>query len=214
MITGQLTPNGVSGNYPTPTADILDAVVSPSMALRAVEQSAGATIHVRNIQLTTVGSIRVYVLSTRDHGEFLVGVEDGRLVTISPELAAELAAARMSPEIGASPPELLEAHDWWYPGGELPVYRVRFDNGTVAHVSTTRGSVRLSDWMTVTRQLFVGLHEFNTVKNILRLGRGHSLLWAASLGGLLVVFTGYTMSFSLVRRWKRNAAAPREVTNA
>jgi len=214
MITGQPTPAGVSGNYPSPTPDILDAVVSPSMALSAVEQTAGATIHVRNIQFTTVGSIRVYRLLTRDHGEFLVDVEYGRIVTITPDLAAELAAARMSPDIGADPPELIDAHDWRYLNGELPVYRVRFANGTLAHVSATSGRVWLSDWMTLTRTGLVGLHDFYTIKTILRMGGGNALLWAASLGAVLVVLTGYTMSFSLVRRWKRNAATTGEATNA
>ncbi len=202
MVLGPLTPDGIAPTRATPVSDLSRAVMSPSEAMNRIARALGEDVVSTNIQFGVVGELRVYQITTMSKGVVLVDVDSGGIITITPEFARQLAEGWMAPGISPGPLEVVEAYDWRYIRGPLPVYRVRFDNGTIAHISPTTGRVRLTDFTIQLRGALVGLHDFGVLSTLFGFAIGEWLLWAASLGSLVVIATGYFMAYPTLRFWK------------
>lgn len=206
MVLGPLTPDGIALSRATPVWDLSCAVISPSEAMNRIARALGEDVVSTNIHFGVVGALRVYQITTRSKGVFLVDVDSGHIITITPELARQLAEDWMAPGISPRPVQVVEAYDWRYIRGPLPVYRVRFDNGTIAHISPTTGRVRFTDFTIQLRGALVGMHDFGLLSTLFGFAIGEWLLWAASFGSLVVIATGYLMAYPALRFWKKSAS--------
>ena len=198
MLVGSPTANGITMNRPRPTTDLTGAVISPSEAVARVEAGSGngGAARVRRIGLRAVGTRRVYDLGVGGGRSVLVDVETGEIVRVDMRLARELASSWMQPDIKIAEERVVESYDLWYVRGTLPVFRFVFDNGTRAHVQTATGDVTLADRGVLAFFGIVGLHDFSILASVFRIGIGRWLLWAASLGSIVVIVTGYSMAYA------------------
>ncbi|UCG74986.1 MAG: PepSY domain-containing protein [Gemmatimonadota bacterium] len=201
MIVGPPAPSGQRTGALRP--DLTQAVVSPREALARVAAAADEDVVVRRVQILPIGGRTAYLFATKS-GDYLIDAESGRPLTITPELARRLAADRLDPGLQADPIEEIHSHDFWYVSGQLPVFRVRFSNSTVAHVSPATGEVQVTD---LSRQLFTllagGMHTFWPLSVVVGLPVGKWLLWAASFASLILIGSGYWLAFPRWRAWRR-----------
>lgn len=198
MILGFVpTANGITMDQPRPATDLTGAVISPSEAVAAVSAGPGTdgAVTVRNIRFRAVGTRRVYDLEVEGAGSVLIDIKTGEIVQVDMELARELARGWMQPDREIVEERIVESYDLWYAGSVLPVFRFVFDNGTRAHVEAATGDVTLADWEVQAFYGILGLHDFSVLASVFRIGIAHWLLWAASLGSIVVIVTGYFLAY-------------------
>ena len=191
------TAKGNRIDRPGPSTDLTGAVISPSQAVArtGADPGVGGAPSVRGIRLGVVGTRRVYVVEVADEGSVLVDIETGEIVRIDMPLARELASGWMQPDREIAEERIVDSYDLWYVRGSLPVFRFVFDNGTRAHVQTDTGEVTLADRSFQVYHGITGLHDFTILTSVLRIGNTRWLLWTASLGAIVVIFTGYFIAY-------------------
>ncbi len=170
--------------------------VSPTEAVAAAWTDSRTAPEVLAVNLVRVGSRLSYRILFRGVGSRLVDAGSGEAFDISAGLAAQLVREGFVGAPAVSGTELLQWHDWRYPRGELPIYRVTFDGerGLIAYVSSTSGDIRLSTPRTRIRALAGSVHDYSVVRFLIgsiNLQRG--LLIACGLLALGVVASGYLL---------------------
>jgi uncharacterized iron-regulated membrane protein len=213
---------GIVMLFPGPTPDALlpfapedvdyaAATISPAEATARVQEEMGAEAARINLALRTLQGRVVYEVRPDGAETRLVDGQSGDIITITPELARTLAAARLRPEASITDVELLDHHDSRYRTGPIPVYRAQVDvgPGTLIYVSAVNGSViQASDRWTMVRAAFLSIHTFGTLR--LAFGPGapsRELLVVAALTMMCVVATGYTLAWKVTRGWRRHEAS-------
>jgi uncharacterized iron-regulated membrane protein len=205
MLTPPLTPNAV-GPYDGPVVEWSDADLSPADLL-GVLQARGDSTPILNLILAQLSDTPVYRVRT-GAGRHMIDARSGTFISIDEVLAIELASARVRPEVNTERVELVNSHNWLYPNGPVPVYRVRFDTGdrSWGYVDPATGAVQYSSRATRLRTVVISLHELGLRGAIAVLGDWIPLrliLVIASLGLLGVSFTGYYLA---LRKWRRPRA--------
>lgn len=183
---------------PRPKLDLAAIAAAPADVIRNLRAEAGRPLEIDQIVLRPLRDRPVYEVRARNAPRSLWDPVTGQRVTITQEMAVQIARDSLRDDVGAASVERLEAHSFTYPGGDLPAYRIEFENGrgTIAHVSAVRGTVRFTDARKRTWHFFKSLHEFIPLHQLLgsnRLRRG-TLMTVSGLA-VVVVITGYYLVF-------------------
>jgi len=200
-------------------ADYRAASLSPAEAIKALEASLGKPVSVTWTDLRQVRETVVYEIYLADQGVYLVDASSGEMVWITPELAEGIARDRISltgedgNQAELASVERLEAHDLLYPFGNLPVYRVRFeeDGSNIYYISALDGSLSQSNQLTRLSAAITSLHTFEPVRlvtdnNLVRKG----LVVLFSSIGVCTALTGYLLALLPIfpRRTKSKNVSP------
>jgi len=179
----------------------------PAAAIAPAEAVAVASDHaperVRNLNMWAVASRLFYRVSLKDGPVQLVDATTGQLVTITPDLAEQIARAIfVMPEAPVDTVERVDEYSMRYGAGPLPVMRVVFadDDNTVVYVGVADGAVLGGGTSHRIRAIVSGLHSFYPLR-ILISARGEK--GALILAGVLMivgVLTGYWLALPV--RWR------------
>jgi uncharacterized iron-regulated membrane protein len=192
---------------PPAVANYSGSTLSPAQAVALVAGREADSGAVTSLVLLRLGNRSAYQITVKGGRSYLIDAGSGERVIITAELARGIAEENLGGDVPVRGVEELSHHDFRYPAGSLPVYRVLFADPreTVAYVATRDGSVRLSDWRHRVRATIGGLHTFQPVELLtgsdsLRV----TLLHLASLISIALIATGYYMSLPK----RRGAARP------
>ena len=188
---------------PAAPPDYSGSTVSPAQAVALVAGREADSGAVTSLTLLRLGGRSAYQIIVKGGRSYLVDAGSGERVVITPELAQLIATESLGGDVPVRGVDQLAHHDFRYPAGPLPAYRVLFADPreTVAYVSVRDGSVRLSDWRHRVRATIGGLHTFQPVELLsgsdsLRV----TLLHLTSLISVALIATGYYMSLPTRRK--------------
>ncbi len=194
---------------PPPTPDpeqLLALVISPAEAIQRAT-APGDTAQVTGLSLQPLGDRMVWRMQRRGRPVVLVDGETGEPVSITSELAAEV-ARRAAPGTVTSV-LLQDAHSADYPAGRVPVYRADLADGRSVFVVASDGSVvmRRRGFWSPTR---IGdLHTFDPLR---LLPRGNEVRVGSLLltGGIALVLsvTGFVLWYLRLRPFHRRRSLP------
>jgi hypothetical protein len=193
---------------PSAPIDFHGVSVSPAEAVKALDKILGETAQVSGLYLIRVRDSMVYKIVLRTGRPHLIDAQSGRIVTITPEVAEQIARDEFSTKAGVRNVVRLTDHDLDYSRGPLPVYRVVFEDrhGTISHVSIDDGSVRQANRWLRLRDRIIGFHTFHAfLGGHERLRKG--LLLLVSLLGLAAVASGYYLALPGALRRRRASAS-------
>jgi hypothetical protein len=189
-----------------PLSDVIDikkVSLSAQEAVAKLTPKFGEMPQVREVTLKRIADRDVYEIHTANHGPHLIDAQSGELYSITTQRAADVAKRHMA----SGPPELkielLSRHEFSYPWGPLPVYRVvsEQDPSTIYYVSAHDGAVRRSDRESRIRNAIVSLHTLDPVKLLIeREAVRKGLLLSLSLIGIAAVGTGFYLALPRLRR--------------
>jgi len=177
------------------------ALVAPAEAV--VVASGQAPERVRNISIWAVAGRVFYRISLRDGPVQLVDAITGERVTVTDELAEQIARSIFG--LTEAPVDTVERVDQYsirYAGGPLPAMRVVFadDNKTVVYVGMADGSVRGGGTSHRIRSIVGGLHTFYPLRVLVSPKGEKGILVLAGLISIVGVLTGYWLA--LPGRWR------------
>jgi hypothetical protein len=188
----------------TPAApDWREAQIAPDAAIRA----AATLIDDRSlvpdsVQLRPLLGAPVYSISFAGGSTVFVDARTGKAFGMDADLARRVAEAARGVDARAA--QRIDHHGRHYITGDLPVYRVDFsDGGPGAFVSVRTGTVVLTTWWSLLRQLLAAAHDGRVVD--LLMGRTASRLISLGFSTLIVAatVTGLWLVFPIWRRNKR-----------
>ncbi len=190
----------------SPATDFSAVSVSPAQAIASLNGRGVTSQSVQGVSLNRWGSRTVYSIQARGEGTVHVDAVTGETVTINADEARRVAREMYEGPGTPSEPELLERHDPRYFNGELPVYRVSFDDphGTQVTIAVRSGTVSWRDGRSRFRYYMSAFHDLWPVRPAL--GRNAYVLGMVG-GGLLALITALTGYWLAFRRggwrWKR-----------
>lgn len=203
VVTGlvMIIPGPDESGGPAAPVDYAALAITPAAAVRTVEASSG--VPAGNLRLGRLGDRIVYVVSPRDRPPQLVDAASGALVSLTPELAGELARHRLPATVRVTSVTRIERHSLSY-HGPLPAYRVDFDDarGTRAYVNAVTGEVQRNGRFNRFKGLFASLHLFQPLDALPGGSRARkAALWLTSGIVIGISLTGYWLA--LPRRWRQ-----------
>ena len=178
------------------------AVIAPAAAVAVA--SGDAPEGVRNINMWAVAGRLFYRVSLKDGPVQLVDATTGQLVTITPDLAEQIARAIfVIPEAPVDTVERVDSYSMRYAAGPLPAMRVVFtdDNETVVYVGEADGAVRGGGTSHRIRSVVAGLHTFYPLRVLVSDNGEKGALILAGVITIVGVLTGYWLA--LPGRWRR-----------
>lgn len=181
--------------------DIKKVSVSVKEVLSNLETVVGDLSQVRSVTLKRIVDSDVYEIITTSRGPLLVDAESGNLFSITAQRAEAIAKRHMASGPRELRVEPLSHHEFTYPWGPLPVYRVVVpeDPSTFYYVSARDGTVNRSDRETRIRNAIASLHTLDPVKLLIeREAFRKGILILAAIVDLAAVCTGLTLA---VKRW-------------
>jgi hypothetical protein len=185
------------------------AEVAPA---EAVEVASGrAPERVRNINMWAVAGRLFYRISLRDGPVQLVDATTGEPVTVTAELAEEIARSIFGlTEAPVDTVERVDQYSMRYAAGPLPAMRVLFAdrNKTVVYVGIADGAVRGGGISHRIRSVVVGLHTFYPLRVLVSSKGEKGALVLAGLISIVGVLTGYWLALPV--RWRRRWSGARE----
>lgn len=198
---------GESIEYSRPAVEYRNVTLSPADAIRQLEQHTGSEADVISVSLLQIHYRLLYRIQTGDWKYHYIDSLTGENFEFTPALAEDITRSIFTINSPAIESTRLTAHDMSYPLGELPVYRVRFeDNGASFFVKEQDGRVTRSTIPAILRNLVMTLHVLEPVehfthsvwlrKNILVLTGALTLLGAV---------IGYILTLPAGRKGKQSA---------
>lgn len=178
------------------------AAVAPAQAVIAA--SGGAPERVRNINMWGVAGRLFYRVSLDAGPVQLVDATTGEPVTVTPELAEQIARAIFGlPEAPIDTVERVDRYSMRYAAGPLPAMRIVFGDGnnTVVYVGVADGTVLGGGASHRIRSVVAGLHTFYPLRVLVSTNGEKGILILASVICIVGVFTGYWLA--LPGRWRR-----------
>lgn len=169
------------------------AVMSPAEAIAAVGMAEGRSLTADDLSLHKLNGRLLYGINTS--GIFqLVDAETGELVKIDEAMAVAL--VRDQTDTAVNEAQLLTRHDFRYPFGTIPVYRVDAEDGSDSfYVNFWNGRVSQSTPLTRIKAAIVSLHTFEPIKLLVnREGVKNSALILLSIAGIGTALTGYYLA--------------------
>ncbi len=178
--------------------------MSPAVAIDRLEALTGQSVDVQSVNLRRLPDMVVYEIGRGDGPSVLLNPQTGRLVEITPDLAAAIALTKQSQAAPVREVGRLEYNDRGYVYGPLPVYRVILDDGkdTYVHVTADTGEIsQVNDRWSRGRYYLRTLHNFQAIKLLSnRQAVITGLLWGTTIATLLAVVLGYYLA--LPRKWR------------
>jgi uncharacterized iron-regulated membrane protein len=187
----------------TGAIDIEKVSVSAQEAVAKVATMLGELPQVREIKLKRVADTDVYEILTARHGSHLIDARSGEPFSITTQGAEAIAKRHMKSVPGELRVALLSRHEFTYPSGPLPVYRVvdAEEPSTIYYVSATDGTVTRSDRESRIRNAIASLHTLEPVNFLIgRQAVRKGLLILISLVGIVAVGTGFYLAWPRQRR--------------
>ncbi len=192
--------------WPRDGAPVLPASSSPSYkdirvsipeAIAAAEAAAGQPIEVTGVTTQRILGRIIYQISTTRQGSHMVDAADATRFQVSPEVAAQLAAAaaRNSPRL--EEPVLMDA------GRGKKAYRIAADDGRVFLVATEDGEVRTLTRAGRARGMISGWHTFSFLEPILGAAGTRVFLILSSIVGTAMSFFGVWILWIQFQQWRR-----------
>jgi hypothetical protein len=177
--------------------DVRGVTVTPAEAAEVLSKDLGRPLQVDSVTLRRVGGATVYEVMAGSAGPHLIDARAGRVFTITPEVAEEVARERF-PSVGrVVERDQVSRHTLEYPWGSLPAHRIVFDLDPAVpyYVSATNGAVVRSDRWTRFQGVMGSLHTFEPLKLITTSERARKgLLVLLSVVGIGVAGTGYYLA--------------------
>ena len=171
LISGILivTPTGWSGaasRHSMPAVNYRNASLSPAEAIKRLEQHTDTGLDIRNIQLQQINDQLLYRINAKGSKPRHIDAVSGEYFEFTPELAEDIARSNFDIDAPLLEITRLTAHDTSYLFGELPVFRIRFENNPDASyfVSESNGRVSRHTLLSRIRSVIVSLHAFEPVE--------------------------------------------------
>jgi uncharacterized iron-regulated membrane protein len=183
--------------------DIKKVSVSAQEAVAKLMTTLGELPQVREVRLRRIADTDVYEILTASHGPHLIDARSGEPFSITTQGAETIAKRHMKSIPRELRVALLSRHEFTYPWGPLPVYRVvdAEEPSTVYYVSPTDGTVRRSDRESRIRNAIASLHTLDPVNFLIgRQAVRKGLLILISLVGIVAVGTGFYLAWPRQRR--------------
>ena len=181
--------------------DFQTITISPAEAIASLEQSLDELPKVDSVGLIRIADKVVYEIVLAQGEARFIDVQSGQLFTMTPQIAERIVRDHISSQARVLPIELVTRHDFSYPWGPLPVYRITFENdlSTVYYVSKRNGTIQRSDRWSRIKGAIGSLHTFEPLKlitkrDVVRKG----LLVVVSLFGVGAAASGFYLA--LLRR--------------
>jgi hypothetical protein len=179
------------------TIDIKKVSVSAKEVLANLETVVGDLSQVKAVTLKKIAESEVYEIITAGRGPLLIDSESGKLFSITAQRAEAIAMRHMASSPRELKVELLSRHEFTYPWGPLPVYRVVVaeDPSTTYYVSARDGTVSRSDRESRIRNAIASLHTLDPVKLLIeREVFRKGMLILAGMVGIAAVCTGLALA--------------------
>lgn len=180
------------------SVDYFSAEVSPVDAVATVMSVVDGSPEVYSLQLSQIGNTFAYEILLSDGSTHLIDAESGQEFYISPEVAESIVKSDQSVSGNIVSIERLDTHNYYYPFGELPVYRIIVDSDRshTYYVSLSSGFVSQSTILTRLRSAITSLHTFEPLRLLSnRDTYRKSALLVVSLLAIGVPLTGYFLFF-------------------
>ena len=185
------------------TIDIKKVSVSVQEAVARLTSKVGEVPQLREVRLKRIADTDVYEILTASHGPYFIDARSGEPFSITPQQAEAIAKQHMAPGPRELKVALLSRHEFAYPWGPLPVYRVVVaeEPSTFYYVSSIDGTVSRSDRESRIRNAIVSLHTLDPVNFLIgRQAIRKGLLILISLIGIVAVGTGFYLAWPRQRR--------------
>lgn len=202
-------PPGVAQQGQAPARDshpYRQVAVSVPQAIAAAEAAAGRPLSVTSVSFRALPGRLVYQIETNGAGVFLMDTAEVARIVITPELAAQIAAAALGHPAAWPAPVLLREHTSEYMHPSLPAYRLEADDAqhTVYYISAQTGEVlQGSTRLGRLRGILVGMHTFGFLRPEMD-NRAISLtLIGFALTGLLLSVSGMWILGLQLLNWLR-----------
>jgi uncharacterized iron-regulated membrane protein len=149
-----------------PAIDYRRVTLSPAEAAERLEQHTGTRLDVRRIRLKQVHDRLIYQVNVKGQTNGYIDGLTGEYFQFTPELAEQITRSAFDIDATLAESTRLTEHDTSYPFGQLPVYRVRFADGSGARYFVTESDARVSRSTTLSRlrNAVVSLHAFEPVE--------------------------------------------------
>lgn len=183
-----------------PAPDFSRATLSPADALTAAAQMSSE--RATAVRLGALGDRPIYYVDVPGMGRVTLDAATGERIEIDADAALRLATSAYSGDGTPGEPERLERRNLWYLQGDLPAYRIRFDDayGTEVHVAIGTGMLNWQDGRVRWRRLMAAGHDLWPVGFVIGPWGRASILLFGSFLALAATLTGYWLA---VRRVKR-----------
>lgn len=184
--------------------DVRDVTLSPAQAGALVATREGDTAALREFTLVIINGQAHYRLALKSGKYYLLNASTGERLTVDRDQAAAMALAGLPAPLPVAGVEEVRRHNFAYPRGPLPVWRVNFGDPkhTVAWVAPPDGSIAYSTGGHRVRYFIAALHTFDQIKTMgFSKATQHWVLGLTSAVAVLLVFTGYYLV--LPRQWRR-----------
>jgi uncharacterized iron-regulated membrane protein len=182
---------------------------SPAQAILAAEAVGDEELDVAGVSLSALGDRAIYRVAPRGRPPVLIDATTGEEVVIDSALAVRVAVAAYSGPGGVRRVELNERRRLDNVFGEVPAYRVEFDDGwgTAAYLGARTGTLVWTERANGRRAMIGSLHDFFVLRPLPGGDRTRlAALWIASLVSLCSILTGYYLWLRGTRFFKRRAA--------
>ena len=212
LITGLVmtAPDLISISHPEvhpqpPALDFHTVAMSPAEAIAHLKTNLSTDKGIKSVDLKQIHRQVAYQIVLADGSTHLIDVMTGQTLEITPALAETIARTVYPIQANVQQVELLQTHDSGHFYGDVPAYRVSFNDAqqTYVHVALNSGEVSVNNRATRLIELFTVLHTFE-IFDILRPDQEEligQLIWASSIITLLAAVIGYYLA--LPRRFLR-----------
>lgn len=176
--------------------DFRSVHISPAEAISALGAEGAAVDDVRSVALALLGSRPIYSVRTAE-GVALVDAVTGLPFEIDAREASRIANEVYGGPGAASPPVLVESRELRYFQGELPAFRIEFDDdhNTEIYIGQRTGTVMWWDTKSRTRRWMGSAHDLWPIGPLL----GSIPRLVAMVGGglitLAIALSGYWLAW-------------------
>lgn len=180
-----------------PVPDYRMARISPSEAISALDERGRASGDIGSLRLELIGSRPTYVIRSEGSGISLVDAMTGVSFEIDGPRALQIARDLYGGTGTPADPVLVDSRGLRYFMGELPAYRVAFDDdyGTEIYVAVRSGTVSWWDGKSWTQRLMMTAHTLGPIGTFFGPRLRRALMVGGGLVTLLVALSGYYLAW-------------------
>lgn len=197
---------GGSARLSRPDIDYRNVMLSPAEAISRLEAHTGVAENIKNIQLQQIHHHLVYQIRTMGSGVHRIDGVTGDYFEYTAELAEDMARNAFKINAPLIESTRLTEHDSTFPFGQLPAYRMRFDNEPDVNyfVIENNARIRRSTNTSLIAGIIMSLHTLEPVEHITnsRMVRDTFLYLTGGLT-LLGAIIGYIMTLPAGRKKRR-----------
>ena len=157
---------GAITRHEQPAVDFRTITLSPAQAIRYYEGHTRTPLDIKQIQLQQIHHHLLYSIKADGYETGYIDSQTGRYFEFTPELAEQITRFKFDNNAPLLESTRLTGHDTTYPFGQLPVFRVRFedDPGVKYFVSEKNAAVTRSSALSRVRGAIVSLHDFGPLE--------------------------------------------------